>query len=118
MVGEFMVKQLGYEPLCAKSGEEAIEKVADLSKRRVQIKVILMDLLMPIMTGYEAITKLKDMMESGEIARTPIVALTAHDNEDEKIKCLEIGTDGFLTKPLSQNSLRQLFSSLSSSVSD
>lgn len=118
MVGEFMVQQLGYEVVCAKNGEEGIAKVKDLHSKGVLIKCILMDLQMPIMNGYEAISKLKELMDSNVLSRIPVVALTAHDSEEEKSKCADIGTDGFLTKPLKIDNLRNLFSSLSYSVSD
>jgi PAS domain S-box-containing protein len=83
----------------ADNGEEALllyEK-ADL---------ILMDIQMPIMNGYEA-TKAIRAMEIGR--HVPIIALTAGNVKGEKEKCLEAGMDDFVTKPFVEESIIHLF---------
>jgi CheY-like chemotaxis protein/HPt (histidine-containing phosphotransfer) domain-containing protein len=68
--------------------------------------IILMDIQMPIMNGYEA-TKAIRAMEIGR--RVPIIALTAGNVKGEKEKCLEAGMDDFVTKPFVENTIIQLF---------
>ncbi|MDH5392632.1 MAG: SpoIIE family protein phosphatase [Gammaproteobacteria bacterium] len=61
--------------------------------------VILMDIMMPVMSGYEAIKLIKELTEDQYV---PIIALTAMTDEEELAKCLSCGADDFLTKPFSQ----------------
>lgn len=62
--------------------------------------VILMDIQMPGMDGYEAVRRLRSLKFS-----TPVVALTAHAMLSEKIKCLQSGFNQYLTKPISRSLL-------------
>ena len=86
----FMLKKLGLKVETAVDGRESLQKVSDFN-----FDLILMDLQMPNMGGYEAVMNLR---------RTgfdkPIVALTAHAMKDEKEKCLANGFTGYLTKPI------------------
>ncbi|OSM07104.1 PAS domain S-box protein [Magnetofaba australis] len=62
--------------------------------------IILMDIQMPIMDGYEATRRIRaDQQEHGK-PHTPIVALTAHALEEDAVKSLAAGCDGHLTKPI------------------
>jgi CheY-like chemotaxis protein len=60
--------------------------------------LVLMDCRMPEMDGYEA-TALIRASEGGR-RRTPIIALTANDSDDDRRRCVDVGMDGFVAKPL------------------
>lgn len=78
----------------ATNGREALEIVGDKAKSK-NIDLILMDIQMPELDGYEVTKRLR---KNG--FTKPIIAVTAHAMNDEKQKCLEVGCTGFLTKPL------------------
>ena len=61
--------------------------------------------MMPEMDGYELIKQLKD---DPKTARLPIVALTARVGSDEKERCLAIGADDYLSKPIDEGLLMQI----------
>lgn len=81
----------GYEIVKASNGEEALGKISDN-----QIDLILLDVMMPGMNGYEVCKKVKS--DSGN-AFLPIVMVTALDNIEAKIEGLKAGADDFLNKP-------------------
>ena len=60
--------------------------------------LVLMDCRMPEMDGYEATTIIRS--REGARRRTPIIAVTANDSDDDRRRCLEVGMDGFVAKPL------------------
>lgn len=82
---------LGYEIIKAANGEDALEKLSGNS-----IDLILLDVMMPGMNGYEVCKKVKN--DSGNTF-LPVVMLTALDNMEAKIEGLEAGADDFLNKP-------------------
>lgn len=68
--------------------------------------IILMDVQMPEMNGYEATKKIRDL-KNGE--RVPIVALTAGNVKGEREKCLEAGMNDFVVKPVVEETLHEIF---------
>ncbi len=89
---EAILKPLGYHLLIAVNGEEGIEVAT-----RERPDLILMDLQLPKVNGYDATEVLKSQPETAHIT---IVALTAHAMADERERALAAGCDGYITKPV------------------
>ncbi len=96
----------GYQVDVADNGQKGVEAFA-----KKKYDLILMDIQMPEMDGYQATAAIRRLEQEGEAApprtRTPIIALTAHATEEDKQKCLEADMDDFLTKPLQRGDLLQ-----------
>ncbi|MBW8359760.1 MAG: response regulator [Weeksellaceae bacterium] len=73
------------------------------------IGVVLMDMMMPEMDGYDAIRKMKS--DEG-LKAIPVVAITAQAMTGDKEKCLEAGADGYLSKPVNVDELLQLLNKM------
>jgi putative two-component system response regulator len=101
---EAMLFPLGYEVILAQDGEEALEKVKEVSP-----DVILLDIMMPKMDGFEVARQLKEKEDTSII---PIVMVTALREVEDRVKALEAGADDFLTKPIEKTELRARVSSL------
>ena len=100
---EALLIPLGYEVFLARDGEEALAQVAAVSP-----DVILLDVMMPKMNGFEVAKRLK---ESEETRIIPIVMVTALRDVGDRVKALEVGVDDFLTKPVESVELRATVSS-------
>lgn len=100
---EFLLP-LGYEVILANSGKEALKKVKEHS-----FNVILLDIMMPEMDGYEVARLLKDDEETKII---PIVMITALKDVDDRVRALEAGADDFLNKPFEGTELKARVQSL------
>jgi CheY-like chemotaxis protein len=69
------------------------------------ITLILMDIQMPILTGYETSTKIREWEAINGRPPVKIIALTAHTFEEEKQKCRDAGMNDFITKPINMAEL-------------
>jgi DNA-binding response OmpR family regulator len=85
---KFSLEQEGYEVDCAYDGQEAVDK----SKEK-EYDIILLDLMLPILSGYEVCQQIR------EFSDMPIIMLTAKGDDMDKILGLEYGADDYITKP-------------------
>jgi protein-histidine pros-kinase len=97
-----LLEKAGHQVTLAANGEEAIE----LYDNRGNFDVILMDVQMPVMGGLEATQAIrarearKSWAAGSGVCAVPIVAMTAHAMEGDRMRCLEAGMDDYVTKPL------------------
>jgi CheY-like chemotaxis protein len=96
-----MALSLGYDCALASDGQEAIECC-----RRDGPALVLMDLEMPVMDGYEATRRLRSLQRAGEIAHCRIIAYSSSTSADAVHRALLAGADAFLPKPVSLDVLR------------
>ena len=80
--------------------------------------IILMDMQMPVMDGYQATRRIREIEKDKGIGHTPIVALTAHSINTEVKKCLDAGCDVHLAKPVSKADLLKVIRDITSPSSD
>jgi len=83
----------GFDVELASNGQEAVEFL----EKNVQIELILMDVMMPIMDGNEAIKLIRELKA---YKATPIIALTAKTMPEDRDKCFEAGASEYITKPI------------------
>ena len=98
------LRRLGYRVVEAANGEEALELVA-----RNKPGLILMDLRMPVMDGYEATRRIKALPDLGGV---PVVALSAFCNAYSRRKALEAGCVDVVGKPVNSGKIDTLLSKL------
>lgn len=94
-----LLEKGGHEVRTAVNGREALDLFAEAT-----FDVILMDVQMPEMDGFEATAHIREQ-ERATGKRQPIVALTAHAMKGDREKCLEAGMDGYVAKPLTTEAI-------------
>jgi DNA-binding response OmpR family regulator len=97
-----LLKQEGYEVDPASSGSAAIEKLGQRS-----YDLIMLDIIMPEMDGFELCKKIRDMESYKE---TPIVFLSAKNQDKDRVEGIEAGANLFLSKPISPDKLLSIIS--------
>ncbi len=87
-----ILKNVGYQMIEATDGEDALEKANTENP-----DIILMDISIPKIDGYEVTRRLKSQVSFKD---TPIIALTAHAMKGDKEKAMEAGCEGYISKPI------------------
>jgi len=105
-VAEGILAKANVEARRAENGREAIRQILE---ERQHYDVVFMDLQMPIMDGYETTRLLRQHFTTETL---PIVAMTAHAIKSEKERCLALGMNDYLTKPVDVNGLYALLMKL------
>ena len=95
-----VLKARKYSCVSALSAQEGLTKL----KNNKNIGVVLMDMMMPEMDGYEAIAKMKT---DADLQHIPVIAITAQAMTGDREKCLEAGADGYISKPVDVDELLQ-----------
>jgi CheY-like chemotaxis protein len=94
-----MLERAGHTVVIAANGQEAAE-ICSTGK----FDLILMDVHMPVLDGFEATARIRATDRSRGI-RTPLIALTANAMDGDRERCLLAGMDGYISKPVSRDVL-------------
>ncbi len=101
MVVNGMLANMGLSADWAENGQIAVEMVTEGF-----YDLILMDIQMPVMDGYEASRQIRAFQEENLLPQTPIIALTAHAMKGDMERCFDAGMNDYLTKPISGEKLK------------
>ncbi|SFH87697.1 CheY chemotaxis protein or a CheY-like REC (receiver) domain [Tindallia magadiensis] len=101
---EKILRRLGVEADFAKDGLEALRMYM-----KNEYDLIFLDIQMPVMNGYETAELIRQQEQMTAI-HIPIIAVTAYALEEDKEKCLKVGMDYYLSKPVSMESLLKVLS--------
>jgi tubulin-specific chaperone A len=93
-----VLKDKGMEVLVGKNGKESLKRLND----NPEINLVLMDIMMPEMDGYEA---MREIRKQERFKGLPIIALTAKAMKGDRAKCIEAGASDYMTKPVDTDRL-------------
>ena len=96
-IAEFMLQNEGAEVTKAWNGQEAVERFR--KSKLGEFDVILMDIMMPVMNGYEAAKRIRSL-DREDARRIPIIAMTANAFTEDRLKAKEVGMDEHISKPV------------------
>ncbi|MBN8626141.1 MAG: response regulator, partial [Planctomycetes bacterium] len=102
-----ILRKAGAEVTCVANGLEAYEAAMAALRSREPFDLVLMDMQMPLLDGYQATRQLRD---AGY--RLPIVALTAHAMEGDRDRCIQAGCTDYFTKPVDRPKLLGLVATI------
>lgn len=100
LVAQTMLEELGHACTVVNDGQAALDAL-----RKDSFDLVLMDVMMPGMDGISAVQALRAAEQAGQ-PHVPVVMLTAHAMTGDRERCLSTGADGYLSKPITMESLR------------
>lgn len=95
-----MLKKLGISSDAAENGQQALDMIAD-----TQYSMVFMDCEMPVKDGFTATEEVRQH-RNPTIANLPIVAVTAHNTDEFRQRCRDVGMNEFISKPVKQDSIK------------
>ena len=95
------LEELGFDITIANNGRESLEAL----DANPDIDIVLMDIMMPEMDGYEAMGHIRDQ---ARFKKLPILALTAKAMKDDRAKCIDAGANDYCSKPIDMTKLTSL----------
>ncbi|MDX2073768.1 MAG: ATP-binding protein [Alphaproteobacteria bacterium] len=105
LVATIMFNNFGYRYEVARNGQEAIERFSP-----DKYSIILMDVEMPVMDGFETTKHIRGFEKAKGSAAVPIIAMTAHAMKGDREKCLSVGMDDYIAKPFNPHQLQAVLS--------
>jgi len=106
------LESVGFIVSMADNGQTALDKLSEDSKKSrareseySPIELVIMDIMMPVMDGYEAMSRIRKMKKHADI---PIIALTAKAMNEDRKKCLDAGANEYITKPIDVDKLMSI----------
>lgn len=106
-IAEYFITDAGAKVIKAQNGSEALELFKNSAPG--EIDVVLTDILMPVMDGFEEAKKIR-LLDRADAKTIPIIAMTANLFEDDKKACVDAGMTGFVAKPLNISQLISVIS--------
>jgi signal transduction histidine kinase/CheY-like chemotaxis protein len=105
-IAEELLREVDIAVTAAANGEEALRRIEDSARagNTPAFDLVLMDMQMPVLDGYEATRRIRDNQTHRDLI---IVAMTAHAMVEERERCLALGMDDYLTKPIDVAALYQ-----------
>ncbi len=107
-----LLQKLGHLPILAGDGQQAVEAIS-----QNEIDLVLMDVQMPLMDGFQATGAIRRLEETTGAHHT-IIAMTAHAMKGDQERCLSAGMDGYLSKPVQLQVLREILERAQASAGD
>jgi CheY-like chemotaxis protein len=97
-----MLRRHGHGVVLANDGQEAVDAF-----KREPFDLILMDVQMPVLGGFDATRRIREMEAAGETpgSRVTIIAMTAHAMKGDREMCLDAGMDDYIAKPVKMKEL-------------
>eukprot|EP01017_Pseudomicrothorax_dubius_P041098 TRINITY_DN6544_c0_g2_i3.p1 TRINITY_DN6544_c0_g2~~TRINITY_DN6544_c0_g2_i3.p1 ORF type:complete len:218 (-),score=12.88 TRINITY_DN6544_c0_g2_i3:111-764(-) len=119
-----MLQRKGMQCIEANDGLEAYDVIIERLNQEYacghechRFKVILSDLNMPLMNGYELLTKVKELEREGKLRKSlPFVVVSAFDNPSEIAEGFRLGMSSYMTKPISEDEVNKLLCSIEEST--
>jgi PAS domain S-box-containing protein len=106
-----MLTQMGHSVKVVSNGQEVLNAIEN-----ERFDLILMDVQMPHMDGFEATKRIRRLEEHDSGSRTPIIAMTAYAMKGDREKCLQMGMDGYLAKPVNSRELAAMIENISANA--
>ena len=110
LLARALLTNLGHRPTLAGTGAAAVESWLSARAADAPYDLVLMDVHMPDIDGFEATRRIRAAEAERGGGRTRIIALTANASSEDRDNCLAAGMDGFLTKPLDRERLTETLS--------
>jgi CheY-like chemotaxis protein/HPt (histidine-containing phosphotransfer) domain-containing protein len=101
-----LLNRWGHQSIIVENGIQAVETVT-----RQSFDLILMDVQMPKMDGFEATAEIRKL-EARTGSHTPIIAMTAHAMKGDRERCLAAGMDNYISKPITSDALQNMIAEL------
>lgn len=101
-VVKLMLADTMFNPVFANNGHEAVEL---FKQDPARFPLIVMDVSMPMMDGFQATRSIRNFEQKNNLEATPVIALTGHALKNDRDDCLASGMDDYLTKPVKQSEL-------------
>jgi len=99
-----MLRKIGHAHLIAEDGQQGVDALL----REPDIALVLMDVQMPVLDGYAATRRIRELEQERGLPRMPIVALTANAYAEDREQSIAAGMDDFISKPVNFHALQQV----------